>query len=77
MGYRLDDSALFHHLEVLHSTEGMRIEPSTAAGFSGPLWLNGEALSCAGASNLVWTTGGSLVPDCEYQKYLELARPTL
>lgn len=46
MGHRLDDSALFHRLEVLHSTEGMRIEPSAAAGFSGPLWLNGDDLSC-------------------------------
>lgn len=71
--YTVEDSTLLQHLKWLYSTENMRIEPSAAAGFSGPAWLSEDALSCAGATHLVWTTGGSLVPDCEYEKYLELA----
>jgi D-serine dehydratase len=69
--FTVEDATLFKHLKLLHATQSLRIEPSAAAGFSGPLWLQNDILACAGATHLVWTTGGSLVPDAEYQKFLD------
>jgi len=59
----------------------MRLEPSAAAGFSGPGMLRGDAggrayLAATGlgihlsqATEVVWTTGGSLVPDDVYRDF--------
>ncbi|MES2581198.1 MAG: D-serine ammonia-lyase [Pseudomonadota bacterium] len=69
--FTVQDQTLFEHLALLHATEGMRIEPSAAAGFSGPLQLRGHALACAGANHVVWTTGGLLVPEVQYQGFLQ------
>jgi D-serine dehydratase len=69
--YTVEDGTLFEQLKLLRSTQGLQIEPSAAAGFRGPAWLQGDAIACPGATHLVWTTGGSLVPDDEYQKYLD------
>jgi D-serine dehydratase len=71
--FTVEDATLFKHLKLLRSTQNVRIEPSAAAGFSGPQWLKGDGLACTGATHLVWTTGGSLVPDVEYQKFLDWA----
>nr|WP_315488113.1 D-serine ammonia-lyase [uncultured Rhodoferax sp.] len=68
--FTVQDQTLFEHLVLLHRNEGMRIEPSAAAGFSGPLHLRGHALSCAGANHVVWTTGGLLVPEAQFQEFL-------
>ena len=72
--FTVEDASLFQHLALLHATQGLRIEPSAAAGFSGPLWLRDNPLSCPGATHLVWTTGGSLVPELEYQSFLARAQ---
>ena len=71
--FTVQDHTLFVHLALLHATEGMRIEPSAAAGFSGPLRLQSHPLACAGANHVVWTTGGLLVPDAQFQEFLEAA----
>ena len=71
--FTVEDPTLFEHLALLQATEGLRIEPSAAAGFSGPGHLGDTALSCPGANHVVWTTGGSLVPDVQYQMYLDRA----
>ena len=68
--FTVEDQTLFEHLALLYATEGMRIEPSAAAGFSGPLFLQDHALACSGANHVVWTTGGLLVPDEQYQGFL-------
>jgi D-serine dehydratase len=73
--FTVEDSTLFRHLELLSRTQSLRIEPSAAAGFDGPLWLQGDALACPDATHIVWTTGGSLVPDTEYLRYLEWSQP--
>jgi len=66
--FTVEDSTLFRHLQILFSSHGIRIEPSAAAGFSGPQWL---ADKCnPRTTHVVWTTGGSLVPDAEFQKFL-------
>ena len=71
--FTVQDSTLFDHLALLHASEGMRIEPSAAAGFSGPLHLRNHALASAGANHVVWTTGGLLVPDAQFQGFLQQA----
>jgi D-serine dehydratase len=72
--FTVEDQTLFDHLALLRATEGMRIEPSAAAGFSGPAHLADRAdLACPGANHVVWTTGGLLVPDAQYQGFLRRA----
>jgi D-serine dehydratase len=67
------DETLFEHLAMLHGSEAMRIEPSAAAGFSGPPRLRGNTLACLGANHVVWTTGGLLVPQEQYLSFLQQA----
>jgi D-serine dehydratase len=69
--FTVQDQTLFQHLALLHDTEAMRIEPSAAAGFSGPHHLRGNTLTCAGANHVVWTTGGLLVPREQYLRFLQ------
>jgi D-serine dehydratase len=77
------DDTLFLDLHRLRESEGLRIEPSAAAGFSGPGMLTrtdaGRAyLKQHGlegimprATHLVWTTGGLFVPPDEYARFAE------
>lgn len=71
--FTVEDQTLFEHLGLVQATEGLRIEPSAAAGFSGPAQLRGSAFACTGATHLVWTTGGLLVPDVQYDQFLRRA----
>jgi D-serine dehydratase len=71
--FTVEDQTLFDHLALVLSTEGLRIEPSAAAGFSGPGQVKASALACPGANHVVWTTGGLLVPQEQYQMFLERA----
>lgn len=68
---------LFYQLEV---TEGLRIEPSAAAGLAGPeclqtpagqQWLQARGLQehLPQATHVAWTTGGSLVPAAQYADF--------
>jgi len=78
--YTLSDQAMYDHLAMLDRTEGLKLEPSALAGMSGPryvtsnisyqkrLGLSGSAM--AGATHLVWATGGGMVPEKEMQQYL-------
>jgi D-serine dehydratase len=69
--FTVEDSTLFEHLGLLGKTQGLQIEPSAAAGFSGPQWLKDDVLTNPSATHIVWTTGGSLVPVAQYQKFLD------
>ena len=71
--FTVEDQTLFDHLALLLATEGLRIEPSAAAGFSGPGHLRGNVLACPATNHVVWTTGGLLVPDAQYQLFLQRA----
>jgi len=71
--FTVEDQTLFDHLALLLAAEGLRVEPSAAAGLSGPGHVRDRALSCPGANHVVWTTGGSLVPHAQYQMYLDRA----
>lgn len=84
--YTVQDATLFQHLAWAHDTEGLRIEPSAAAGFSGPgmltgtlagrAWLRAQGLEAhlPRATHLAWTTGGLFVPEAEYDVFLQRGR---
>jgi D-serine dehydratase len=81
--YTVADDTLFVDLHRVRDTEDLRIEPSAAAGFSGPGMLTGTDEGRAylqqhkldgamsGATHLVWTTGGLFVPAEEYARFAE------
>lgn len=71
--FTVADATLFDHLARVQRTQGLRIEPSAAAGFSGPLHLQGSALAGPDTTHVVWTTGGSLVPEAQYAEFLAKA----
>ena len=80
--YTVTDDALHADLARLHDSTGLRIEPSAAAGFSGPglllgspagqAWLQARGLQphLSRATHLAWTTGGLFVPAEEYERFL-------
>ncbi len=79
------DATMLDHVRRLHDRAGLRLEPSATAGLSGPARLlhspQGLAyLDSAGiggeranAVHLVWSTGGSLVPDAILEDWLARA----
>jgi len=81
--FTVTDRMLFRFLYWLEKSEGLRIEPSAAAGFAGPLFLmatpaGADYLSKAGLRDhqsnirhLVWMTGGRLVPEAVFEGYLK------
>jgi len=81
--YTVADDTLFHHLYLAGQHAGLQVEPSAAAGFSGPAMLQGTAEGQAylerhgllpvmhAATHIAWTTGGLFVPEGEYRKFLE------
>lgn len=81
--YTVADDTLFVDLYRLREAEGLQIEPSAAAGFSGPGMLTGTDAgrtylkqhgldrTMAHATHLVWTTGGLFVPPEEYARFAE------
>lgn len=78
-GFTVADERLFMDLCRLDASEGLQIEPSAAAGFSGPQWLTSPAgvdwrlahglEDLSGALHVVWTTGGALVPPALYGQW--------
>ena len=72
--YTIQDQLLFRLLKLLRDSEGISMEPSALAGFSGPAMLmqaeageeyleeQGLEEGMESATHLVWGTGGSLVP---------------
>ncbi len=74
--FTVQDQTLFDHLALAHATEGLRMEPSAAAGLSGPLEIAtaAPALARPGANHVVWSTGGLLVPEALFQGFLQRAQ---
>lgn len=79
--YTVDDAELFRHLYLAQREEDFRIEPSAAAGMSGPGMLchseagqaylkhHGMLEVMSNATHLAWTTGGLFVPEAEYRRF--------
>lgn len=80
--YTVADEQLLRDLYLARRDAGIEIEPSAAAGFSGPAMLMGTEAgqaylarqgltdAMAAATHLVWTTGGLFVPPEEYRRFL-------
>ncbi len=81
--FTVSDSSLYDYLRLLYTSEAIQIEPSSCAAFSGPCGLlrypqsrnycrqnqlSEEALSHA--TQIVWATGGRMIPSETYQEYL-------
>lgn len=87
--FTVADDRLFRDIHTLKQTTGVLIEPSAAAGFSGPRWLlaspAGQAFQAQqglenaiqNATHVLWSTGGSLVPASEHQRFQEKGRKLL
>lgn len=83
--YTVTDEMLFDDMWFLGRTEGLSVEPSAAAGLAGPRWLanaregqaylDGCAIRTARPTHIVWTTGGSLVPEAEKQRFARIRSP--
>ena len=77
------DGILYDYMRMLKNNEDIRIEPSSCAAFNGPVnllkfegsrdylemcGLGGEEL--ANATHICWATGGRLVPEEVWDKYM-------
>lgn len=81
--FTVPDTSLCYYLSLAWEKLGQRIEPSAAAAFAGPGWVCDSQAGlrwCARlhvdptrATHLLWSTGGQLVPDVEFQRWLDLA----
>lgn len=67
--YSLSDRRMSALLKMIKDTENIKLEPSALAGMFGPMMLSKALGGLPEGYHLVWATGGSMVPDCEYEKY--------
>jgi D-serine dehydratase len=77
--FTVSDDQLYTQLLILKRAMGIDLEPSAAAGIGGPGWLSQtdcgreyirrHNLDMVGATHVIWTTGGSLVPPEEHQRF--------
>ncbi|OCA85202.1 D-serine ammonia-lyase [Pseudobacillus wudalianchiensis] len=77
--FTVSDDTLFIYLQQMAALEGEKLEPSALAGIEGPIrakesgWLDSHLTESQrkGAAHLVWSTGGSLVPEEEMKAMIE------
>lgn len=84
-GFTVSDENLFRWLKLLHSSEGITIEPSACAAFAGVCgteayeqtrtYIDKAGLKMQNAVHIAWATGGSLVPDEVMQSYIKVVVP--
>lgn len=82
--YTVADEELFRLLALTHREEGVKLEPSALAGMPGMVrvlrdrdYLERIGVSparLAHTTHLVWGTGGSMVPEGEFEGYAENGR---
>ena len=69
--YTVDDARLYRLLRLLADMEGIRLEPSALAGVPGMGLTRSRAAAPENAVHIAWATGGSMVPDAEWQGYYQ------
>ncbi len=82
--FTVDDSKLYDYLRLLYNSEGIQIEPSSCAAFAGPCGFskypniveyckqhNLYADVLKNATQIVWATGGRMIPQEIYNAYLD------
>lgn len=67
--YSVSDERMSALLKMIKDTENIKLEPSALAGMFGPVMLSQKLGGLPFGYHLVWATGGSMVPDAEYEKY--------
>ena len=67
--YSVSDERMSALLKMIKDTENIKLEPSALAGMFGPVMLSQKLGRLPFGYHLVWATGGSMVPDAEYEKY--------
>ena len=80
--YTLTDNRMYRLLACLADSEGIFLEPSALAGMYGPGMVARHPAFApysgnAGATHLVWATGGSMVPEAEMQAYYQTGKQEL
>lgn len=87
--YTVTDADMYRLVALLAGTEGLRIEPSSAAAFAGIKHLTSDkardyrqrtgltSTMLSHATHLAWVTGGSMVPAEEMNSYIEKGRSPL
>lgn len=79
-GYILDDHKILRSMAMLFDLENIKVEPSAAAGLTGPklvnqlLKENGFNRIADQAIHVVWLTGGSMLPADDWQSYYDKAK---
>lgn len=79
-GYILDDDEILNSMALLSELENLKVEPSAASGIKGPklanrvLKENGYENLAAEAIHIVWLTGGSMLPEDDWQSYYDSAK---
>jgi len=77
--FTVDDDDLYEFLALLKDSEGIKAEPSAAAGFTGPLQLQRFKGNHGGdgTSHIVWATGGLFVPDTQMDAFYKKGKELL
>lgn len=66
--FTISDERMYQLLATLVDEENIHIEPSSLAGFLGPIFLSDRDQN-ENATHLCWSTGGSLVPETIRKEY--------
>jgi D-serine dehydratase len=79
--YTVEDQKLYELLARIYETENIALEPSALAGAPGIVnllsqgesYLNDHGLQdkMENATHIIWATGGSMVPEQEWQQYYQ------
>ncbi len=81
--YTIEDENLYPFLSQLADSEGIYIEPSACASFTGPSYVlaaddyirkNNLEGKMDNASHIFWATGGNMVPEEEMKHYYEMGK---
>ncbi|MFL0267311.1 D-serine ammonia-lyase [Candidatus Clostridium radicumherbarum] len=71
--FTIEDDELYKLLALLKDSEGIKIEPSAAAGLLGPLLVKAKDTS----THIAWATGGLFLPDDIYLKFCNKGKSLL
>ena len=69
--FTIKDENLYVYLKALYNNENIFVEPSALAGFNGPIFTR-DIYKDKKPLQVLWATGGSLVPDSERNKFLSI-----
>ncbi|HOK62443.1 MAG TPA: D-serine ammonia-lyase [Soehngenia sp.] len=69
--FTVSDEKLFYYLRGLYNSENIFIEPSSLAGFNG-ISFTKDLYSGKSPYYMMWSTGGSLVPESERKKFMQM-----